>query len=570
MYVEISFGVKDRGNVYDIAQIPIMIRKAQDMNSELFSSYYLYDISILEYLKKHKTVRNFDGIIYPPKLLKVDIDKGSDTAEFTLTRAHEFYKRLLEDFHLALENIGVFFSGSGYHFYFPNIFKFEPKENLHIEVKETMQHYFPEADNIYDKTRIFRVVNTINKKTGLYKIQLDTDTFLQTTVTDVLSYAAKPRPVFQISTEDFPTFSVHKVDTTIHTLPKTTSIVTCMQHLYNRGPIKGRRHTDLLRLASAWRRQGLSIESSKDLARVWVSSLIDSEIQNIIDSVYEKGYTYSCNDAVMQEFCDPKCIFYTHKNYTVDVLTPNDLEESLMHFLNSDVEPLDLADIYHMSSSYKMYPEEVVIITADTGLGKSAWVQSLVHAWKVPTLYLSLEMHAALTYRRFLQIAYNMSREEIEEHYKNGRGSLAGALNYLKVVTQYPTIENLEKLIRTTLPQLVVIDVIDGIVVKNMQDESKMGIVIQQLKSLAEKYKIIILGIHHISKAAAYEGKLNVHSLKGASAIEQKADKVIGMEGNRDTFYRKIFSLKARDEDEFNITLFFDKKKSMRFYELKE
>ena len=287
-----------------------------------------------------------------------------------------------------------------------------------------------------------------------------------------------------------------------------------MQHLYKRGQEKGSRHTELLRLISAWRRQGLSVESSLDLASHWASTLEKEEITHVVNSVYKNSYTYGCNDTIMKKFCDPKCIFYLHKNYVVDVLTPKDMESNFRSFLNSNMHPLDLGKIYHIPS-YKIYPEEVVVVTADTGIGKSAWVQNLCDAWKVPTLYLSLEMHASLTYRRFLQIAYKMSREEVEDYYKNNSKSLIGALEYLKVVTQYPTISNLEKLIKTTLPELVVIDVMDGIIIKGTQDESKLGIIIQELKALAEKLHVVIIAIHHISKSAAYEKKLNIHSLKG-------------------------------------------------------
>ena len=74
--------------------------------------------------------------------------------------------------------------------------------------------------------------------------------------------------------------------------------------------------------------------------------------------------------------------------------------------------------------------------------------------------------------------------------------------------------------------------------------------------------------MNHISKSATYEPRLSVHSAKGNSVIEQKADKVIGIMGDRDTNKRILRSLKSRDEARFQIALNFEYE-TMRFKEMK-
>ena len=49
--------------------------------------------------------------------------------------------------------------------------------------------------------------------------------------------------------------------------------------------------------------------------------------------------------------------------------------------------------------------------------------------------------------------------------------------------------------------------------------------VINGLKELAVQENLIIIGVSHISKCATYEDRLTVHSAKGNSVIEQKADR---------------------------------------------
>ena len=73
------------------------------------------------------------------------------------------------------------------------------------------------------------------------------------------------------------------------------------------------------------------------------------------------------------------------------------------------------------------------------------------------------------------------------------------------------------------------------------------------------KEDLIILAVHHISKSASYSTKegqrLDVHSGKGNSAIEQKSDQYISFEGVERSKIRTIESLKARDESHFKLTV---------------
>ena len=93
--------------------------------------------------------------------------------------------------------------------------------------------------------------------------------------------------------------------------------------------------------------------------------------------------------------------------------------------------------------------------------------------------------------------------------------------------------------------------------------------IILKLKEIAHQHDIIILAISHIGKSASEEG-LTVHSSKGNSVIEQKADKIIGIEGSREgNLTRTIKSLASRDESDFNISFMFEPV-TFRFNQIKE
>jgi hypothetical protein len=105
-------------------------------------------------------------------------------------------------------------------------------------------------------------------------------------------------------------------------------------------------------------------------------------------------------------------------------------------------------------------------------------------------------------------------------------------------------------------PQIVVVDTTDCIKVEKALGLDKEDLQARGLKEVAQQLNVIIFGIHHIAKPDKYQphAALTVHSGKGASTWEQKADKVISIEGNTEFNTRTIKSLAARDEGSFRIT----------------
>jgi len=87
-----------------------------------------------------------------------------------------------------------------------------------------------------------------------------------------------------------------------------------------------------------------------------------------------------------------------------------------------------------------------------------------------------------------------------------------------------------------------------------------MESIINGLKQIAIEQNVIILGVSHISKGALAESNnLTVHSAKGNSVIEQKADKIIGIMGDRDMGRKRIIrSLASRDEAGFHMVFDFE------------
>lgn len=574
MYYELAVGSpSNRGIIVSREEIAKYIKYCQKNGFELYKSIYCYDEDIKKHMENYKTVRSFTGNLYIEDII-LDIDIKTDTDEYVLERAREFYHKLVNTFDLQQYDLIVYYSGRGYHFKFPDYFNFLPSSDLHREVKATVKELFPEVDcSIYIKTGIIRVANTINRKVDRYKIPLYISEFLELSAEDIKNLSKSIREDFNIDYQKQANLNyshlkvkvnVERIET--HNPDEPTRVITCMQHLFNRGSITGRRHIEGLRLVSAWRVQGLTQTASITLLKQWSPSLNESEIKRIVRDVYDKGYRYGCNDEVMMSFCDPKCIYYKHKNYITDVLTPNHVQDLLYEkvMLMPDAQYLNLKDILLLKHDYMIYEGEMVVIFGDTKIGKSTLVQNIIANTDMKTLYMSLENRIMLDARRLLQIKLNLTKEQVYEKIKENRRLFAENLPHISMIEQTVSINDLYKIVADSDTKIIVIDTLDQLKVPKVTDyTTKTEILANELREFTNDTKVILLAVHHISKHSSVDTdgnfkSMHIHSGKGSSAIEQKADKVISIEGARNNQLRIIKSQGARDENGFEKLAYFD------------
>ena len=576
-YVEVN-SEKINRKVVPFEEMSKLVRMHAKHRNTFYMSYYLFDNEINEhYSRGVKTVRGYRGNIYFRKLI-IDIDKGKDTPEFVLRRAREFCFRINDEYEVPYESIEYYFSGTGYHIVLPNMFKFNPSNSLPILVNQNFSRLFPEGDKgVWSAAgSMIRVPNSHNEKVGLFKIPLTQDEFFNGKTEDFQREAKEPRLDFKWELEPYDkdfTNLIAKIPQKLTSLPESnkesTSIATCVTTMYQEGAVAGQRHAKLLRMASAWRRAGIPREAVTKILIDWADNLEPYEVKRIVDDTYNGNYAYSCSDSLMVKYCSDKCIFHRKRNYTVDLIEANDAEKDFVEFIRGDFESksFDLNEVFHGDYVYKFYPGEVFGIQGPTKIGKSGFIQNvLVRLPRMKSIYCTFENHKLLAYRRFIQISHGMSRKQVEEYYKNYDNSLSAKIKHIQMLVLPPTIEQLEKMIVDSKPQIVIVDTLDGMDVPGVTDvTAKTGILASRLKEVAQRTNCIIGCILHISKDASslnWKGEvkpLNVHSSIGSSAIAQKFDKILSWEGERDSVYRTLTASASRDEGEIKLNLQFNK-----------
>lgn len=203
MFVELCNSLSDRGNIVPIGDIQ-PVPTPHDRYITLFP----FDQTIKEWVKTHindkgrPTVKGHSGLHYLP-YLAIDIDNG-DNVEQARDSCLKLIKRLFEAYSLSSDDIRVFFSGNkGFHVIIRDktIGCPPPSQNIAETCKAFVSEIadgIPSIDlAIYENHRLFRVENSLNEKSGLYKYQLSFAELEKYSVEDIKRRGKIPRTDFK-------------------------------------------------------------------------------------------------------------------------------------------------------------------------------------------------------------------------------------------------------------------------------------------------------------------------------------------------------------------------------------
>ena len=202
MIKEFAFGLNKRHHFHNAEKIDDF----RNSNTDTFCSLYDYDEAVIHYFSKHKTLSGFNGEIYMPDEFILDVDGSSISKAWLKVKS---LKTLLKSLDVPCV---TYFSGTGFHVHIPSTaFRWNPSEDLHIQVKSVLTRYgvFEYADpSVTDKTRIIRVANTRNSKSGLFKVMLEPAHEVDFNESNVISWAKQTHPIKAVDKECSPVFDL--------------------------------------------------------------------------------------------------------------------------------------------------------------------------------------------------------------------------------------------------------------------------------------------------------------------------------------------------------------------------
>lgn len=561
MIKEVAFGVSNRGNFQSCSDLFDL----QGTDTDLFVSLYDYDESVIAFYTKRESLSGYNGDIFMPEEFILDVD-GSSIRD---ARDKLFgLVNMLDEYNLSYR---VYFSGTGFHIgIHQSAFKWEPSPNLHIRVKDelTKAGIFEFADpSVTDKTRIIRLVNTKNTKSGLYKVCIEDSLHILSEKDDIfkkelIKLASNPREIeFENIEMNSPVFDVidkekPKEEPKVKVRDKRDPVATtCIQKMLDGAP-HGKRHMVALRIAShlRWNFPENIVRLIMEDWRVRVSEGAQSEFKKeemdgIVEGCYTghdgQGYRYGADDAVIKFYCDSKCTLHRGAK-AENVMDSSGMEDELINFYAQDLKPLNLGEPY--DQDFPVYPGETVIIQAPPASMKTMLLQNWVNYFKRPTYFVEMEMSPRQIWSRFVQIEMGWDEKQLAEHYKQMKNGMDKRFEWLNVDYSAPYAHELERRI-TALPikpEIVIVDHLGLFKSKQKDNNMKVEEASQAIMELAVRQNVIVFAVSEVSKAAFKEG-MDISSSRGSFRIAYNANKLISLKPykNKETGLVELIDIKS-------------------------
>ena len=539
MIKEYAFGLANRHHFGDVSDVEKYAGMAQDT----FMSLWDYDAHVVDYVKEKGGLSGYDGMLYMPDEFILDVDGSNPKQAKDKTIALTIE---LDDLCIPFR---IYFSGTGFHLGIPgDAFRWKPCPDLHLKVKDELKArgVYEYADpSVSDKTRIIRVVNTLNSKSKLWKIPITLEE-LHKPIEDIQELAKTQRKTHKWTTlECEPVFDVLErksiaSDKTFEkvSLGKNPDPVwyPCVQKMME-GTAQGSRHQIALRIGAflRWRYPEhivrLVMEDWRQRVDIASHPFSKAEMDKIVTDCYEghngNGYNYGCSDVHMDKHCQSTCRLYKSKvsQNTMDAQT---MEKELVDFLSTNHNPIDIGEPW--GQSFPVYPGEVVILQAPPKSMKTMLLQNLVNRFKRNTYFMEMEMSPRQMWMRFVMIENKWSEEQLKEYYSKYANGISKDFEWLTVdySSCYPQELHKRILMLPRKPEIVVVDHMGLFKSQKHDNNMKVEEVSQALMELAVQNNIIVFAVSEITKSAFTEG-MNIASSKGSFRVAYNANKVLSL-----------------------------------------
>ena len=567
-WVEYAYGgAANRGNICEVGSLPPTNGK-----QDCYRTIFRYDSKLKEYHEQsNHSVRGYKGVVYAD-CFPLDIDEPEDQGK-ALEETRTILNTLLSQYELDLDTLWLFFSGSkGFHVMIPAVyFEYQPS----VDMPSAFKHLAGEiAGNvkidttIYDHVRLFRVTNSINSRSGLYKVPLTPAEILHLNIGEIKNLARRPRTVETkpASARNTKLGNLYRECLTRVKRPLPTSSETsdipapknaklCYCEIL-KGVGQGMRDNAAHRLA---------VHFLKEYPEDMVSAMMhawnrrndppmdERAVDDRIKSATSGSYDYGCNDPVLSEFCAPHCRYKgkaedvkitADKVYTLDEAKAK-YEEYIRRLKEKKITlGFGMFDRYMRGIA----PGEVCEVMARTGVGKTAFllnvIRNVIRLQHIPILFFSLEQPLAQIYERAVQISSGETGGRVEEGFMNDRaaetlhsltkdyyGSLyvveEDMLTY-EELKEFIDVATREKIGRT--PPLVCVDYLGRMKGGRGNAYEVTSELARLLKKLAKELEIAVLYLHQTSRAGGTGAQeISLDMGRDSGVIEEAADFIIGM-----------------------------------------
>lgn len=275
--------------------------------------------------------------IIAPFYIDLDYDIQSDTDYLIVKeQAQRVFVILTSILKLSENEIQIYYSGAkGFHFLVPaSVLGIPPLQTLNT-IYRTWGNHLKQAyaipcldTSIYDRRRLIRIVNTINGKTGLYKIPITIQELYDSSYSTIREMVKEERklPIYSTKLNKkaasiFLTQAQHiaqqaekKTQRKKNHTGTKRKVLPCIQYLLQTGIEKGSRNNTAVILANSLLQSNYSEEEVMDKMKDWnrqnMPPLPDRELRYTVQSaisMHESGRYYGCPTIQELGACQKDC-----------------------------------------------------------------------------------------------------------------------------------------------------------------------------------------------------------------------------------------------------------------------
>ncbi|MCK4577393.1 MAG: primase alpha helix C-terminal domain-containing protein [Candidatus Marinimicrobia bacterium] len=295
-FVDSAFGgLKRRNRVIELENLRLPADPVESYRTALrFDEAYL-----AHYSANNNSVRGYRGRACADNIF---FDLDSPDLSVSHSRGCNFLRHLDQQYDVPLDAISIYFSGcKGFHIELPATLLggIEPSKDLPQRIKNFVLSFgdWHFDERIYNHNRLWRITNSKNSKSGLYKIRLTAAEMFYLSIEEIKEKAAAPVPLdkFAVADEWSPIPSLvdlwHKPRPPRRTWVEASKVAELKDLTFLRlGVAEGERNNTLFIHAKRLRALGYVLAKSESLLSDWnlknIPPLEENELLGTINSVY--------------------------------------------------------------------------------------------------------------------------------------------------------------------------------------------------------------------------------------------------------------------------------------------
>lgn len=218
------------------------------------------------------------------------------------------------------------------------------------------------------------------------------------------------------------------------------------------------------------------------------------------------------------------------------VKSMREMEEDYIAFINrSETRALNLNRWLPTFGCHAraMVPGELVVIMADTGVGKTAILQNIAYWSKLPTLMFELELPGSLMFERFVQLEAKLPGDEVSVLYRRGTPP-AWKMDHVYVCSEskmnpaeMERIINLSELKMGIRPAVVMVDYVGLLNAPGSSRYERVSHAAEQMKVLAKSTDTVFIVASQVKRGDESD-EVSLHDAKDSGSVENSAGLVLG------------------------------------------